>query len=45
MTDELKSDFCIEIDFERGSSEKPSRVFEAMAGLIQGMQTLDVILV
>lgn len=44
MTDELKSDFCIEIDFERGSSEKPSRVFEAMAGLIQGMQTLDVIL-
>lgn len=44
MTDELKSGFCIEIDFERGSSEKPSRVFEAMAGLIQGMQTLDVIL-
>jgi hypothetical protein len=42
MTYELKSDFCIEIDFERGSSEKPSRVFEAMAGLIEGMQSLDI---
>jgi len=42
MTDELKSDFCIEIDFERGSSERPSRVFEAMAGLIEGMQALDI---
>lgn len=42
MTHELKSDFCIEIEFERGSPERPSRVFEAMAGLIQGMQALDV---
>ncbi|HUT17462.1 MAG TPA: hypothetical protein VMW84_04105 [Acidobacteriota bacterium] len=42
MTDELKSDFCIEIDFERGSFERPSRVFEAMAGLIEGMQALDI---
>lgn len=41
MTDQLKSDFCIEIDFERASSESPSRVFEAMAGVIQGVRMLD----
>jgi len=42
MMNELSSDFCIEIDFERGSSDRPSRVFKAMAGLIDGMQALDV---
>jgi len=42
MSGDLKSDFCIEIDFEKGSSEKPSRVFEVMAGLINSVQVLDV---
>jgi hypothetical protein len=42
MMNELNSDFCIEIEFERGSSDRPSRVFRAMAGLIDGMQALDV---
>jgi len=40
--DDLKSDFCIEIDFKKSSSERPSRVFKAMAGLIDSMQALDV---
>jgi len=39
---DLKSDFCIEIDFKKSSSERPSRVFKAMAGLIDSMQSLDV---
>lgn len=42
MNEELDSDFCLEIDFEKGSSGKPSRVFEAMAGLINSVQVLDM---
>ena len=42
MNLKLDFDFCIEIDFEKGSSEKPSRVFESMVGLINSVQVLDV---
>jgi hypothetical protein len=42
MNRKLDYDFCIEIDFEKGSSEKPSRVFAAMAGLINSVQVLDL---
>ncbi len=40
----LKSEFCIAIDFEKGS-ENPSRVFRAMFELIEAFQRLDVDLV
>ena len=35
-----KGDYCIRIDFERGS-ERPARVFNAMAGLIDVFQAID----
>ncbi len=41
VEEELKSDFCLEINFEENSSEAPSRVFKAMSGLIDGIQLLD----
>lgn len=37
---DLKADFCIEIDFEKGS-ESPSRVFRTMTGLIETFQDID----
>ena len=36
----LKSDFCIEIDFQKGS-ESPSRVFRTMTELIETFQDID----
>ncbi len=39
-----KADFCILIDFERGS-ESPSRVFRAMTGLIESFEQIDNVLV
>lgn len=36
----IKSDFCITIDFEKGS-ENPSRVFQTMTDLISAFQKLD----
>jgi len=37
---DLKADFCIEIDFEKGS-ESPSRVFRTMTELIETFQQID----
>ena len=37
----LPGDFCLEIDFERGSGD-PKRVFRAMGELIEAYQELDV---
>ncbi len=39
---ELDPVFCIEVDFERNSSGSPSRVFEAMGGLVHAFETLDI---
>ncbi|OQY72380.1 MAG: hypothetical protein B6D44_10160 [Ignavibacteriales bacterium UTCHB2] len=39
-----KADFCIEIDFEKGS-ESPSRVFRTMTELIETFQSIDKALV
>lgn len=39
-----RADFCIEIDFEKGS-ESPSRVFRAMSELIEAFQEIDLDLV
>lgn len=36
----LKTDFCIEIDFQKGS-ESPSRVFRTMTELIETFQDID----
>lgn len=38
--DDLKADFCLKIDFERGA-ENPARVFRAMSELIEAMSFLD----
>ncbi len=38
------ADFCIEIDFEKGS-ESPSRVFRAMSELIEACSSLDTTLI
>lgn len=38
------SDFCIEIDFQKGS-ESPSRVFRAMSELIDAFQAIDIDLI
>lgn len=40
MDNEFKSDFCIEIDFDK-NSENPSRVFQTMSDLIKSFQILD----
>lgn len=40
MSEELKADFCIEIDYKK-DSENPSRVFETMTGLIKAFQSFD----
>lgn len=37
---DFKADFCIEIDFEKGS-ESPSRVFRTMTELIETFQDID----
>lgn len=37
---DLKSDFCIEIDFEKGT-ESPSRIFRTMTELIETFQSID----
>jgi len=42
MEERLETDFCFEIDFEKGSYENPSRVFKAMSGLIDSVQFLDL---
>ena len=39
-----KADFCIEINFEKGS-ENPSRIFKALTELIETFQQLDRALV
>lgn len=44
MPKEMKADFCIEIDFEKGT-ESPSRVFRAMTELIEAFQAIDTDLV
>jgi hypothetical protein len=44
MPDHAQADFCIEIDFQRGS-ESPSRVFRAMSELIDSFQAMDVTLI
>jgi len=36
----MKSDFCVIIDFEKGS-ENPSRVFQTMTDLISAFQKFD----
>jgi len=41
MNWESKADFCIKIDFEKNSPGDPSRIFEAMLGLIRCFQSLD----
>ena len=38
--DGLLPDFGIEIDFQKGS-ERPSRVFQTMAGLLESFETID----
>lgn len=43
-TENMKADFCIKIDFEKGS-ESPSRVFRTMSELIETFEALDVGLV
>lgn len=40
MADEIKADFCIEIDYKK-DSENPSRVFETMTALIKAFQSFD----
>jgi len=40
MAEPQRADFCIEIDFQKGS-ENPSRVFRAMTELIEAFQALD----
>jgi hypothetical protein len=40
MAENLKADFCIEIDYKK-DSENPSRVFEAMTALIKSFQSFD----
>lgn len=44
MPDHAQADFCIEIDFQRGS-ESPSRVFRAMSELIEAFQAMDATLI
>ncbi len=44
MHKHTKADFCIRIDFEKGS-ESPSRVFRAMSELIETFQAIDVALI
>ncbi|MFC1729500.1 hypothetical protein ACFL6I_04095 [candidate division KSB1 bacterium] len=44
MNQEMKADFCIEIDFEKGS-ENPSRIFKAMTELIESFEKFDADLV
>jgi hypothetical protein len=39
-----KADFCIEIDYEKGS-ESPSRVFKTMSDLIETFERLDKVLI
>ena len=39
-----KADFCIEIDFQKGT-ENPSRIFKTMTELIEAFQLLDIDLV
>ncbi len=35
-------DYCIEVDFERGAPGDPRRVFDAVSGLIEAFQGLDI---
>nr|WP_281720834.1 hypothetical protein [Nitrosomonas nitrosa] len=44
MPEHAQADFCIEIDFQRGS-ESPSRVFRAMSELIESFQAMDATLI
>lgn len=44
MTKPLKADYCIEIQFEKGS-RNPSRVFRAMHEMIETFQEFDISLV
>ncbi len=44
MNSKTKSDFCIEIDFDR-NLPNPERVFNAMAGLISSLKETDKILI
>lgn len=44
MPDHAQADFCIEIDFQRGT-ESPSRVFRAMSELIEAFQAMDAALI
>jgi hypothetical protein len=39
-----KADFCIEIDFQKGT-ENPSRIFKTMTEMIEAFQLLDIDLV
>lgn len=44
VDNDVRADFCIEIDFQRGS-ESPSRVFRAMSELIETFQAIDAELI
>ncbi len=44
MSGEQRADFCIEIDFEKGS-ENPTRIFKALTEMIDTFQQLDRALV
>ncbi len=44
MSTQSNPDFCLEIDFERGT-ESPERIFRAMSDLIETFQSLDADLV
>ena len=44
MDSKVKADFCIEIDFQKGS-ESPSRIFRAMTEIIETFQEIDITLI
>ena len=44
ITTDMKSDFCIKIDFQKGT-ESPSRVFRTMTELIEAFEEIDLGLV
>lgn len=44
MQEKLSADFCLEIDYQKGSAN-PSRVFRAMTELIETVQQIDLALI
>lgn len=39
--EDIKADFCIEIEFKKGSKSSPARVFRTMTDLIESFQVID----